>query len=205
MKSTLNDDYMLLIFSIKKIFYYCKKIYVYLFCLKRKIGLHNFYSVGKPQLKVDGKLTISNDTYITMINTAKDSTLGKSNPCKITVYKNAELSFLGKVGMSNTTIVATKKIKIGHNVMIGGGVTIVDTDFHSMSYTDWFTLNDEKNMKRKTVIIGDNVFIGMNSIILKGVTIGNGAVIGAGSVVSKNIPEGEVWAGNPAQFIKKNE
>lgn len=53
------------------------------------------------------------------------------------------------------------------------------------------------------MVINDNVFIGARCIILKGVTIGSKSIIGAGSVVTKNIPEGEIWAGNPAKFIKK--
>ena len=47
------------------------------------------------------------------------------------------------------------------------------------------------------------MFIGGGSIILKGVTIGERAVVGAGTVVTKDIPAGEIWAGNPARFIRK--
>ena len=86
--------------------------------------------------------------------------------------------------------------------MIGGGTTIVDSDFHSMNPNDWHTPNDELNMLSKDVVIGDNVFIGMNVIILKGVHIGNNVIIAAGSVVSQNIPDNQVWGGNPATFIK---
>ena len=53
------------------------------------------------------------------------------------------------------------------------------------------------------VVIGDDVFVGAKCIILKGVTIGKGAIIGAGSVVTKNIPARQIWAGNPAKFIRE--
>ena len=105
--------------------------------------------------------------------------------------------------MSNTVIVASKKIRIGHNVMIGGGCTIIDTDFHSMNYEHWNTPFDEQEMVRQEVVIGNNVFIGMDSLILKGVKIGDGAIIAARSVISKNIPANEIWGGNPAKFIKR--
>jgi len=51
--------------------------------------------------------------------------------------------------------------------------------------------------------IGDNVFIGMNTIISKPCHIGDGSIIGAGSIITKDIPANEIWAGNPARFIKK--
>lgn len=53
------------------------------------------------------------------------------------------------------------------------------------------------------VVIGNNVFIGMDTLVLKGVTIGDRAVVAARSVVTKSIPADEVWGGNPAKFIRK--
>lgn len=53
------------------------------------------------------------------------------------------------------------------------------------------------------VVIGNDVFIGVKCIILKGVTIGDGAIIGAGSVVTKSIPANQIWAGNPAKYIRE--
>ena len=56
----------------------------------------------------------------------------------------------------------------------------------------------------RTFKIKDDVFIGAYSFVLKGVTIGNNSIIGACSVVTKNVPDNEIWAGNPAKFIRKN-
>ena len=55
----------------------------------------------------------------------------------------------------------------------------------------------------KETIIGNDVWIGDHSLIKAGLSIGNGSVVGMGSVVTKNIPPYEVWAGNPAKFIKR--
>ena len=52
-------------------------------------------------------------------------------------------------------------------------------------------------------MIGNDVFIGTNSLILKGVEIGDRSIIGAGSVVTKSVPASEIWAGNPAVFLRK--
>lgn len=89
-------------------------------------------------------------------------------------------------------------IEIGDNVHITLGVTILQHGY------DWAVL------KRKygdvlgsagKVKIGNNVFIGMKSTILKGVTIGDNVIIGANSLVNKNLPSNGVYAGNPAKFI----
>ena len=57
--------------------------------------------------------------------------------------------------------------------------------------------------KKKGITIEDDVLIGTRSIILKGVTIGARSIVGSGSVVTKSIPSDEIWAGNPAKFIKR--
>ena len=108
------------------------------------------------------------------------------------------------VGMSSTAIICNHHIEIGNNVKIGGNTVIYDTDFHSLNPTERLDNKlDRLNAKWGKVVISDNVFIGSHSTILKGVTIGKNTVIGACSVVTKDIPENEVWAGNPAKFIKK--
>lgn len=61
----------------------------------------------------------------------------------------------------------------------------------------------DNDINSAEVYISEGAFIGAHSIILKGITIGKNSVIGAGSVVTQDIPNDEVWAGNPAKFIKK--
>lgn len=90
--------------------------------------------------------------------------------------------------------VAPERITIGKNVTITEGTKILTHYFDPNSPGRKFRLGD--------VVIEDDVFIGMNVIICNSVTIGKGAVIGAGSIVTKDIPPYQVWAGNPAHFIK---
>lgn len=163
----------------------------------------NIESVGLPILDIKGKFSCYGNLYI--VNTVEDSVLGVARPCKFKVYPKASLTFKGRCGMSNTVIVAAQSITIGDNVMIGGGCTIVDTDFHTMDYTKWFSPKDEEQMARNEVVIGDNVFLGANCFILKGVHIGDGAVLAAGSVVTKDVPANQIWGGNPAKFIKNRD
>ena len=106
------------------------------------------------------------------------------------------------VGISHANIVSYKEIVIENNVMIGSGVKIWDTDFHSLNY-ELRIAQPEQGIVSKPIRIKEGAFIGACSIILKGVTIGKHSIIGAGSVVTKNVPDNEIWAGNPAKCIRK--
>jgi len=98
-------------------------------------------------------------------------------------------------GMSGVSIIATQMVSIGDNVNIGANTQIADTDGH----------NEILHSEDKPIRIEDNVFIGMNCMILKGVTIGKNAIIGAGSVVTKDIPQNAVAAGVPCKVIRIKE
>lgn len=110
--------------------------------------------------------------------------------------------------LSNASIVCHSKISIGSYVCIAGGVNIVDTDFHPITpadrMADTIALSPvgDKNYRPKfislPVIIEDEVWIGFNATILKGVKIGKGAIIQPGSVVVKDVLPGQIVAGNPA-------
>lgn len=130
----------------------------------------------------------------------KENSIGDGFITRLITKKNGILKIGDNVGISNSTIVCTKSIRIGDNVFIGNNTKIWDTDFHSL--VPEIRNGDDNQVQCKPIEIKENVFIGANTIILKGVTIGEGSVIGAGSVLSRNVPAGEVWAGNPARFIK---
>ena len=90
-------------------------------------------------------------------------------------------------------------IKIGARVLMGTNVEIIDSDFHGTSLSD---RNMSKAEWAKPVVVGDDVFLGSNVRICKGVTIGAGSVIANGSIVMKDIPAGVIAAGNPAIVLR---
>lgn len=159
-------------------------------------GLPSIHISRDGMSKVGKNLTLGN-WYV--INAS-----GFRAKCKIEVRNNAVLTIGDNVGMTSTTIMCHQKVTIGNHVMIGVGTHIYDTNFHNIDPV----LRTEKYDPRETVrtapvVVGDNVFIGAFSIILKGVTIGKNSVVAAGSVVTKSIPENQIWGGNPAKFIKE--
>jgi len=137
------------------------------------------------------------------VNSGKNSNIiGRQQIC--TLWVDGVLTIGDNVGMSAASIICNHQINIGNNVMIGGNTVIYDTDFHAV---DPMLRNsratDRINAKWGAVTIGNNVFVGAHSTILKGVSIGDNSVVGACAVVTKDIPENEVWAGNPAVCIHK--
>ncbi|WP_026659656.1 acyltransferase [Butyrivibrio sp. AC2005] len=93
-------------------------------------------------------------------------------------------------------------IRIGNNVRITEGVQILTHDY---SFSVLCSVKGDIVGSVEPVSIGNNVFIGRNAFILKGVTIGDNVIIGAGSIVSKNCESNSVYAGNPAKRICSTE
>lgn len=116
--------------------------------------------------------------------------------------QNAKLQIGDDTGFSGVSLYCSKEIIIGKFCNFGGNVMIWDTDFHPLDYQAR-RKHEIDNIKCAPIYIGDDVLVGANSIILKGISIGDRVIIGAGSVVCKTIPSDEVWAGNPAKFIRK--
>lgn len=105
------------------------------------------------------------------------------------------------VGISNANFISKAKIIIEDNVTIGAGSNFLDSNFHSVSYKDRVEQGDRKVIS-SPIIIKEGAFIGAYCTILKGVIIGEKSVVAAGSVVCTDIPDNQIWGGNPAHFIK---
>lgn len=99
----------------------------------------------------------------------------------------------------DATIICAKKISIGDNTMVAWQSILMDTDQHAICQNESVINYD------KEIIIGNNVWIGARSFILKGVTIADGSIIGANTTVTRSFQEtNSIIAGNPTKIIKKN-
>lgn len=157
---------------------------------------------GRSHIRGRGRFIIGND--VTINSGVSSSPISCGVVTSLYVKSGAELLIGTGSGISASAIYCASHITIGEHVMIGAGCKIFDTDFHPID-ADERRRDGHLGAKVKPITIGDDVFIGTGCIVCKGVMIGSGSVIGAGSVVTHNIPENEIWAGNPAKFIRKLE
>ena len=128
---------------------------------------------------------------------AASNLAGPTRRCLVaTVAEGAVLEIGRRCGMSATVVAAAERVTIGDGVLCGANVTICDTDWHHPD-----PRRRHEPGPCAPVVIEDNVWLGMNVVVLKGVTIGRDAVIGAGSVVTKSVPPGMIAAGNPAVVL----
>ncbi len=126
---------------------------------------------------VDGDVSIS---YRGMIDIQRDAIMESG-------------FFTANVGC---TIICSKHIRLGKNVMLGRNVIIYDSDHHQIL--------DKRDMiknKPMDVIIGDNVWLATRSMVLKGVKIGSGSIVAAGTIVTKDLPDNATVVGGSAKIV----
>jgi acetyltransferase-like isoleucine patch superfamily enzyme len=135
-----------------------------------------------------------------LFNSARNSVrVGLDRRCTfVTLRKGAEIEIGECSGGSGITILAAKKITLGKNVMVGAHTMIIDNDFH---HADPNRRHEMADIPARPIVIEDNVFIGTNCMILKGVTIGENSVIGANSVVLNSLPKNSIAIGNPCKVV----
>ena len=186
------------------------------------IGFIKIHLMFKRHIILKGKVNISGNPILFFSSNAKlilgDNVTLKSNkksyhlhmhsPTKIMADKEGAIITIGdNTRINGACIHAYKKIEIGANCLIAANTEIFDCSGHDLSMDNPANrINTHGSIKN--VIIGNNVWIGANCIIMPGVSIGDGSVITAGSVVIKDIPSKCIVGGNPAKIIKeynKNE
>jgi len=136
-------------------------------------------------------------------NSARNSiAFGLQQPCSfVTLNENAKIIFGDNSGASGLKIAARSKVIIGNNVLLGSGCIILDNDAHHSNLIK----RKQNIIPTRPICIEDNVFIGLECTILKGVTIGKNSVIGAHSVVFNDIPENSIAVGNPCKVVMRKK
>jgi acetyltransferase-like isoleucine patch superfamily enzyme len=102
----------------------------------------------------------------------------------------------GTVIVNGCELIARTSITIGANCRIGAQTLILDADFHGIKPDERHKLG-----LTKPVVIGDNVWVGIGAVVLKGVSIGKDAIIGTHCVVTKDVPDGAIVVGNPMRIV----
>jgi acetyltransferase-like isoleucine patch superfamily enzyme len=147
-----------------------------------------------------GTITIGDNLH--MVSQPARCTSALFARARFTTFSRGCIRLGNRVGLNGTTITSKKGITIEDGTMIAQNVIIVDSDFHAQ-WPPEARLHSDTSDYDKEVVIGKNVWIGMNCLVLKGVQIGDNSIIGAGSVVVKSIPSGVMAAGNPARVIRE--
>jgi acetyltransferase-like isoleucine patch superfamily enzyme len=159
--------------------------------------------LGSPIASLEQDSTISIGAKCLLISESSSTALGVSSPVVLrTLRPGAKIRIGADVGMSGASICAATSVAIGDRVLLGADVVVADTDFHPVDTVPRRHEPVPEPWPDDGIAIGDDVFVGARSIILKGSRIGNGSVIGAGSVVTGDIPPGVVAAGNPCRVIR---
>lgn len=143
----------------------------------------------------------SNVSFISSWRRATSAAL--PHPVRLRTFSPGSAIILGDgCQLSGVSITCrSTTVTLGKNVLAGPGVIIVDSDFHAPWPAEKRPV-DPGNGRDRPVQIGNNVWLGMQAIVLKGVSIGDGAIVGAGSVVTRDIPPFSMACGAPAKCVR---
>jgi acetyltransferase-like isoleucine patch superfamily enzyme len=159
---------------------------------------------GVPIVQKHRRSRITFGPRLGLRSSVRSNPLGPNRPVILCTWQaGAVLQAGANFAMTGGTLCAGERITIGEHVTVGANTTIIDTDFHPLDpAVRRLRPNDGATAP---ITIEDDVFIGMNCLILKGVTLGRGCVVGAGSVVTRDVPPYSVVAGNPAQVVRAQQ
>ena len=131
---------------------------------------------------------------------------GVNHPVILALLRpGAELNIGDNTGISGGSFCAAKSVTIGKGCLIGANALVTDCDFHAIKPEGRRHNSNPDDIGCEPVVIEDNVWLGANVTVLKGVTIGRNTVVAAGSVVTKSLPPNVVAGGSPAKVIRDLE
>nr|WP_324253299.1 acyltransferase [Vibrio parahaemolyticus] len=160
---------------------------------------------GTPLIDIKDDCFLLIEDSVTLNSQNRGYHVNMHSPIKLYADRKGAIIRIGtNTRIHGTCIHAYESITIGKNCLIAANCQIFDGSGHDLSFSDVENRINTRGVS-KPVLIEDNVWIGINSIILPGVTIGNGSVIAANSVVTKDIPPMVLAGGNPAKIIKRYE
>lgn len=163
---------------------------------------HGWRFYGIPIVQKHRRSRMSFGAGLQLRSSVRSNPLGPYHPVILATWHEESSVEVGThFAMTGGTLCAAMRITIGNHVVVGANTTITDTDFHPLDPAE--RRSSSAAAKAASVVIEDDVFIGMNCLVLKGVTIGRGSVIGAGSVVTRDVRPGVIVAGNPAQLVRE--
>lgn len=149
-------------------------------------GWTSFFRATHSSIKIGRGCSFNSSQYYNHI--------GLNHRCVLSTHRpDAKITIGDNVGISSTTINCWKSVSIGNNVRIGANVVIMDSDFH---------LDDPRTNQPNEIVIDDNVWLGGNVVVMKGVHIGCNSIIAMNSVVTHDIPENSIAAGSPAKVVR---
>ena len=195
-------------YMIMKIYRIIQIILSYIVLCCYKIKYHNNLYIGKGS-SIYRKSLIRIDSSSAYIKIGEQTLIGRSKrgyhsamPFYTTLFVDTNFAHI-EIGnncrINGAYIHSQKKIVIGNNCVIAAGVNIFDSNGHVVKSNDRTRGRDIA----QELIIGNNVWIGVNAIILKGTVIGDNSVIAAGSVVKGIFPNNSIIMGNPSKLIKQ--
>lgn len=153
---------------------------------------------GPLQLRRHPAATIRIGAGAVFRSTKTANPLIQHGACGLYANKGARIEIGNHCGFSGATLVAQQEILIGDRVLIGANVLICDGDHHPLSAA---LRASGAPGDSAPVRIADDVWLGVNVVVLKGVTIGAGAVVAANALVCDDVPAGAVVAGVPARIV----
>lgn len=206
----MNRDFSVILFKACDRFVSLVSSFVSTLLLKIVLSVYgcrygkNLLADGRIIVRMDKNGSVQIGNNVAMLSRFSSNLAGMSGPNLLVCIENGNISIGDNSGFSSAVFSSKSYIKIGKNVKIGCNTRIYDHDFHARDYLERREPKDWKKSASKAISIGDDVFIGANSIILKGVKIGDRSIIGAGSVVANmEIPPDSLVAGNPAKILRQ--